>query len=95
MKTNKYVISNKFNKLFLAMTLIVVPFVSAPAKALESGIASLTAPKGDFYLDLDPNDHASEQKEIKTLLDNIEIQWNAHNLEALMSNYADDYINND
>jgi ketosteroid isomerase-like protein len=95
MKTNKYVISNKFNKLFLAMTLIVVPFVSAPAKALESGIASLTAPKGDFYLELDPSDHADEQKEIKTLLDNIEIQWNAHNLEALMSNYADDYINND
>lgn len=95
MKTNKYVISSEFSRLFLAVTLAIVPFVAVPAMAFESGIASLVAPKGEFYLELDPNEHPNEQKEVQEFLDNIEIQWNAHNLDALMNNYADDYINND
>ena len=95
MKTNHYSIPSNCCKLLVVMTLCTVPAFSAPATALESGLASLVAPKGDFYLELDPNEHRSEQKEVQEFLDNIEQQWNAHNLEGLMSNYADDYVNND
>ncbi|MBS1997696.1 MAG: nuclear transport factor 2 family protein, partial [Cyanobacteria bacterium SZAS LIN-2] len=34
-------------------------------------------------------------KEIEGILNNIESQWNAHDIKAVMANYADDYYNND
>jgi hypothetical protein len=95
MKTNKHLISTKFGKLFLAATLLVIPSTIMPAVALESGLASLTSPKGEFLLELDNSEHATENREVQALLDSIETQWNAHNLDGLMSNYADDYINSD
>ena len=91
------IIGSEFKKMFLAVTLLVIPAINinSPAIALETGLASLAAPKNEFLLELDSSDHAGERKEIQDLLDAIEKEWNAHNLEALMSNYADDYINND
>ncbi len=39
--------------------------------------------------------HSAERREIEKLLNQIESEWNAHNLEAVMTHYADDYVNND
>ncbi len=89
MKTN-----SKFQKIILAMTLVTIPTISLPANALEAGLVS-SAPKNDFLLDIDSADHSSERKEVQDLLDTVENQWNSHNLDALMSNYSDDYVNND
>lgn len=36
-----------------------------------------------------------EHKEIEDILADIEVQWNGHNLDAVMKYYDDDYVNND
>jgi hypothetical protein len=36
-----------------------------------------------------------DRKEIEALLAKIEKEWNAHNLDGVMSCYADEYVNND
>ncbi len=87
--------SGKLNKLMLAMTLAVIPSASLPCLALESGMAAISAAKGDFLLEINPNERGSDRKEVQDFLDSIQKQWNGHNLEALMENYADDYVNND
>ena len=38
---------------------------------------------------------AQDRKDIEKFLTNFEKDWNGHNLEGVMSNYADDYVNND
>ena len=73
---------------------------SLPVHAIEpSPVATVpgssTAPLNDFALDPDNKEHEKERKEIEELLLNIETQWNAHNLDAVMANYAEDYVNND
>lgn len=54
-----------------------------------SAIAAADSPVGAAAADSD------DRKEIDKLLSNFEREWNAHNLEAVMSFYADDYVNND
>jgi len=65
------------------------------AQALETSTAISAVSNGEFSLEPDTSEHAQERKEIETLLTNIENEWNSHNLDAVMGNYADDYINND
>ena len=40
-------------------------------------------------------DSEDPKKEIEKLLAGFEHDWNAHNLDAVMAYYADDYVNND
>lgn len=40
-------------------------------------------------------DSEEAKKEIEKILANFERDWNAHNLDGVMSYYADDYVNND
>lgn len=65
------------------------------AQALEPSPAATVQPSGEFSLEPDTKEHDKERKEIENLLQSIETQWNSHNLDSVMSNYADDYINND
>jgi hypothetical protein len=67
----------------------------APAYALETSPAATATGLGEFALEPDTTEHSQERKEIESLLNTIESQWNAHNLDGVMNNYADDYINND
>lgn len=60
----------------------------------ESSSASDDATKTDG-LEPDNEKYKSERQEIEALLSDIETQWNAHNLDAVMSFYHDDYVNND
>ncbi len=80
-------------------SLLMASFFALPSQAIETSTVVTTpgaaANANDFTLDPDLKEHEKERKEIEALLSNIEAQWNAHNLDSVMSNYADDYINND
>lgn len=80
-----------------ATLLAIALSVFAPSSllALESSSAPTTIVTNDFCLDEDSQSHAAERKEIEALLARIESDWNAHNLEKVMGDYANDYINND
>jgi len=66
-----------------------------PCQAIETTSAAATAGLNEFSLEPDTTEHSQERKEIENLLSTIESEWNAHNLEGVMNNYADDYVNND
>src|ERR1700723_2085210 len=87
---------NLFAPYAVAVLLAVAPFW-APAQAIETSTVVTTAGESvnDFTLDPDIKEHESERKEVEGFLQNMEIQWNAHNLDTLMAFYADDYVNND
>lgn len=86
------------------LTAVVLPVVAQPSLAWEISAAPAEVSKNPlggkavFASELTPGDdkdHAQDRKDIETLLNNIEREWNAHNLEGVLSYYADDYINND
>lgn len=79
----------------LAAVLSSGAIATMPASALETAPAAETLPTTEFTLDPDNKDHDKERKEIETILSSIEEQWNSHNLDKVMSYYADDYVNND
>jgi hypothetical protein len=88
--------SKKISSHVLALSLVALWVnCSAASFALETATAVTTAGTGEFALEPDPGEHSQERKEIESLLDTIETQWNDHNIEAVMGNYANDYINND
>ncbi len=84
---------------------MVLPVVAQPSLAREISTAPAEVSKnplggktGVFAAELTPGDdkdHSQERKEIEALLSSIEREWNAHNLDGVLSYYADDYINND
>jgi ketosteroid isomerase-like protein len=63
--------------------------MTTPALALETPATVTASFAGDSQ------DNSQEHKEIEALLHDIEVQWNAHNLELVMNYYSDDYVNND
>jgi hypothetical protein len=77
--------------LMLVSGALVLPVVTLPAVAIEAPVTAAT----DFTADTESKEHEKERKEIELLLQSIETQWNAHNLDAVMNYYADDYVNND
>lgn len=79
-----------------ALSLALTPLALTAAFAQSTGD---TAGTNNSVLpvtsDIDDKEHERERKEVETTLANIEALWNAHNLDGVMANYADDYINND
>ncbi len=65
------------------------------ALAVETAPAAETFASSEFALDPGAKDHEEDRKEIEKVLSAIETNWNEHNLDNVMSYYADDYINND
>jgi len=90
--TMKTLPAHPFLICLLACLLSLLPAAgNGSALALE---APATASQ-DFTSDQESKEHEQQRKEIEQILRNIETQWNAHNLEAVMTYYADDYVNND
>ncbi len=86
----------------IALSLLVAVFSSTqtPALAAAPASTSLSAPTANdsdtkSELEPDKDKYKAEQQEIESLLGDIETQWNAHNLDAVMNFYHDDYVNND
>jgi ketosteroid isomerase-like protein len=81
------------------VTLLTGVIFSSSAPAAETSPAAVeTLPANtEFSLDQEDKDkdRQTERTEIEKILNNIEEQWNAHNLETVMDFYADDYVNND
>ncbi len=76
--------------LLLGLPLALSPWYIPAAQAIEAPAAPTAA---DMVL---PDTNADQQRqEIEKLLNSIETDWNAHNLQSVMSYYSDDYINND
>lgn len=87
----------------IALSLLVAVFASSQSSALAAAPASTTlstpaaASEPDTKSELEPDKdkYKVEHQEIESLLGDIETQWNAHNLDAVMNFYHDDYVNND
>ncbi len=77
--------------LFSLVAVLLLPAVALEAAAVETPTTATT----DFLAEPNNTEHEEVRKEIELLLKTIETQWNAHNLDGVMSYYADDYINND
>ncbi len=65
------------------------------AQAIETSPAATTAANVDSVLEPNNKSNDKERKDIESLLSSLETQWNAHDLDGVMSHYSDDYINND
>jgi hypothetical protein len=87
--------SKGFPKVVLAVLVALSSSALSPSFAIEASPAATANGVNEFSLEPDTSEHSQERKEIESLLSTIEGQWNAHNLDGVMSNYADDYINND
>jgi len=87
---------NMFAPYAVAALLLVAP-ACRPAQAIETSTVITTAGESanDFTLDPDNKEHESERKDVEAFLENMEVQWNSHSLDNLMSFYTDDYVNND
>jgi len=71
-------------------------FTSAAGATETSPAAVESLPANtEFSLEQDNKERENDRAEIDKILNSIEEQWNAHNLDAVMDFYADDYINND
>jgi hypothetical protein len=88
-------ITKYLNRAALALLLTLASANISPSLAIEASPAATATGIGEFSLEPDTSEHSQERKEIESLLSTIEGQWNAHNLDGVMANYADDYINND
>jgi ketosteroid isomerase-like protein len=87
--------SKGFPKAVLAVLLALSSSAITPCLAIEASPAATANGVSEFSLEPDTSEHSQERKEIESLLSTIEGQWNSHNLDGVMSNYADDYVNND
>jgi hypothetical protein len=91
--------SNWLSKLaFSSLPLVVLPVVATSAWARGTPAAAADIPLSGSAADVPAEGGKSqeqERQEVETLLNKIEQDWNSHNLDAVMANYADDYINND
>lgn len=66
-------------------------FVAAFAFAAES----LAQPQGSQAASVASEAEGPQRKEVEDFLSGMEDVWNKHQIEDVMANYADDYINND
>ncbi len=87
--------------LLIAMSTTLGTF-SPAAASTTSGVALTAAnpeeadgSKPDANIEPDKAKYKAEHQEVEALLGDIETQWNAHNLDAVMNFYHDDYVNND
>lgn len=83
--------------LMLVLAFNLIPSTLAPQYALAKPEVNETSDnqKSDFGLEEDNKSNANDRKEIAEALAAVEKNWNAHNLEAFMGSYADDYVSND
>jgi ketosteroid isomerase-like protein len=66
--------------------------MTAQVRAAETPTAT---PSASDVAAVPDADAAAKKGEIEKVLNSIETDWNAHNLDSVMAYYADDYLNND
>lgn len=86
---------NLLTPLMVSLALCASAGINTSALAIETSPAATTAASGESVLEPDNKKNEKERKDIESLLANLETQWNAHDLDGVMSHYSDDYINND
>ncbi len=79
----------------VSLTVCASAGMNLRAHAIETSPAATTAASGDSVLEPDKKASEKERKDIESLLASLETQWNAHDLDGVMSHYSDDYVNND
>ena len=79
----------------LTLSLFTSAGLNLKSLALETSPAATTVTGNDYALEPDAKTHQAEREEITALLNTLESQWNAHDLDGLMSNYSEEYTNND
>ena len=99
-QTRKRQLASFENMIALSLLVAVFSSTQTPALAAAPASTSLSAPTANdsdtkSELEPDKDKYKAEQQEIESLLGDIETQWNAHNLDAVMNFYHDDYVNND
>lgn len=77
-----------------AVSVAIAPFIANQAFA-ENASPSIIPDWAYKSSTSNSKEFQQESAEIEEVLKKIEEAWNAHNLETLMSYYADDYISND
>lgn len=69
---------------------------ATPAQAVETPTTlAPTAHDGEFSLEPTYDRDNKDRRIIETMLTDMETKWNAHELDAVMLYYADNYVNND
>jgi ketosteroid isomerase-like protein len=86
---------NLLTPLMVSLAFCASAGINTSALAIETSPAATTAASGESVLEPDNKKNEKERKDIESLLANLETQWNAHDLDGVMSHYSDDYINND
>ncbi len=81
--------------LMVSLSLCINAGMNLSAQAIETSPAATSAASVDSVLEPDNKSNEKERKDIESLLASLETQWNAHDLDGVMSHYSDDYINND
>ncbi len=81
--------------LMVSVAICAAAGMSLSARAIETSPAATTAASGDSVLEPNNKTNDKERKEIEALLSSLETQWNAHDLDGVMSHYSEDYVNND
>lgn len=86
---------NLLAPLMVSLALCATSGMTLRAEAIEASPAATTAANANSVLEPDSKVSEKERKEIEAVLSSLEAQWNAHDLDAVMNHYAEDYINND
>lgn len=81
--------------LMVSLAICASAGMNLSARAIETSPAATAAASGDSVLEPDNKTNDKERKEIEALLSGLETQWNAHDLDGVMSHYSEDYVNND
>ncbi|MCC7528888.1 MAG: nuclear transport factor 2 family protein [Candidatus Melainabacteria bacterium] len=81
--------------LMVSLAICAAAGMNLSARAIETSPAATTAASGDSVLEPNNKTNDKERKEIEALLSSLETQWNAHDLDGVMSHYSEDYVNND
>jgi len=81
--------------LLMALTTTSTLTLSAAAATATGSTPTASDETKSDGLEPDHEKYKAERQEVEAFLNDIETQWNAHNLDAVMNFYHDDYVNND
>ena len=81
---------NNFSKFqFIGLILAAILFYIIPASAFDlQSASSLNADAKDI-------NKLNEAQKVETILNDLELHWNEHNIDKVLNLYADDFINGD
>jgi ketosteroid isomerase-like protein len=87
-------LKESFKVVITAVTVTIAPFIASGAFA-ENAQPSIIPDWAYKSSTSNSKEFQETSKDIEDVLKQIEEAWNSHNLESLMTYYADDYLSND